>query len=84
MEKIVYGNLDSHGIEVVMRQERYFVRYDAGAHVVAWREDEITESEFQLLSAGGNSELKAMFQIQRRLEQSGVNPYVQNWAPQRA
>ncbi len=81
MENIVYGNINTHGIEVVRREGRYFVRYDAGAHAIAWREDEITFSEFELLSAGDNVEQQAMFQIQRRLEQAGVNPYIQNWAP---
>lgn len=35
-----------HG-QVVRRGDRSFVRYDAGSLVNAWREDEITEAEFQ-------------------------------------
>jgi hypothetical protein len=81
MDVVVYGNLMDHGIEVVRRGNRLFVRYDAGAHVIAWREDEITEFEYMAIAGGGDSEQKTMFQVQRRLEQSGVNPYIQNWKP---
>ena len=81
MEKIVYGNISAQGIEVVLREERYFVRYDAGDHVVAWREDEITAQEFSLLSKDKAGEREAIFQVQRRLEQAGIDPYKQNWSP---
>ncbi|MWV13476.1 hypothetical protein F3I62_15335 [Pseudomonas sp. R-28-1W-6] len=84
MEKVVYGSLNTQGIEVVIREGRYLVRYDAGAHQEAWREDEITPSEFTRLSAGGNTENEVMFEIQRRLEKSGVKPYVSNWTPKKA
>ena len=81
MDVVVYGDLRNHGVEVVRRGNLLFVRYDAGAHVIAWREDEITEFEYKAIAAGGDDEQKAMFQVQRRLEQSGMNPYVQNWKP---
>ena len=82
MVKIVFGSLRDEGLEVVLREGRHYVRYDAGAHVIVWREDEITDSELQAIMQGGEQAHKAMLQMQRRLEQSGVNPYVQNWAPQ--
>jgi hypothetical protein len=66
---------------VVNRDGRHFVRYDAGAHVIAWREDEITEQEFMSIKQGGATEHQAILAMQRRLELSGVNPYCQNWAP---
>lgn len=81
MERVVYGNLKSEGLEVVARDDRYFVRYDAGAHQVVWREDELAESELASIKLGGSMQQQAMFHLQRRLEQSGVNPYLQNWAP---
>lgn len=81
MEAIVYGNLKSEGIEVVSREGRHFVRYDAGAHVVAWREDEVTPQEFAAIAQGGASEHQAILAVQRRLELSGVDPYRQNWTP---
>ncbi len=82
MEKSVYGNLQSEGLEVVARDGRHFVRYDAGAHQAAWREDELTELELASIKLGGSVQQQAMFDLQRRLEQSGINPYLQNWANQ--
>ena len=81
MESVVYGNLEKEGIEVVARDGRYFVRYDAGAYQIVWREDELTESELEAIKLGGSAQHQAMFHMQRRLEQSGVDPYSQNWAP---
>jgi len=81
METIVYGNLKESGLEVVARDGRHFVRYDAGAHVIAWREDEITEQEFASIKQGGAAEHQAILAMQHRLELSGVDPYRQNWAP---
>jgi hypothetical protein len=81
MESLVYGNLKSEGIEVVARDGRYFVRYDAGAHQIVWREDELTESELASIKLGGSAQREAMFHMQRRLERSGVNAYSQNWTP---
>jgi hypothetical protein len=78
MDNVVYK---SQGIEVVVRDGRYFVRYDAGAHQVVWREDELTESELESIKLGGSMQMQAMFHLQRRLEQCGINPYLQNWAP---
>ena len=44
---IRFGNLQEIGVEVVEREGRLFIRYDAGAHQVAWREDEIDTDEFE-------------------------------------
>jgi hypothetical protein len=81
MEAVVYGDLRADGLEVVAHGGRYFVRYDAGAHVVAWREDELTQSEYELILQGGEYQLQAMFALQRRLQANGVDPYKQNWTP---
>jgi hypothetical protein len=81
MEEVVFGSLDSEGLEIVSRDGRYFVRYDAGTHNVAWREDEITELEADSIRGGRAAEHEAMLGLQKRLEATGVNPYEQNWAP---
>ena len=81
MENIIFGNLESEGIEVVARSNKLYVRYDAGAHQTALREDEISESEFRKIKQGGVVQEQAMFDIQKRLEKSGIKPYVQNWKP---
>ena len=81
VENVVYGDLRGSGLEVVVRDGRYFVRYDAGAHAVAWREDELTEQEFAAVKLGGEAEHKAILSMQRRLESAGIEPYRQNWTP---
>lgn len=81
MEEVVFGSLDSEGLEIVSRDGLYFVRYDAGAHVVAWREDEISELEVDSIRSGRATEHEAILTLQRRLEAAGINPYVQNWIP---
>jgi len=81
MEEVVFGNLESEGLEIVSRGDRYFVRYDASAHNVAWREDEITELEVAAIRSGRVTEHEAMLVLQKRLIATGVNPYDQNWAP---
>jgi hypothetical protein len=80
METVVYGSM-MEGLEVVRRAGRLFVRYDAGGHLVQWREDEITEGELALLSAGRGYWTHALLQIEKRLLASGVDPYKSNWEP---
>jgi hypothetical protein len=81
MELAIYGSLRDQGLEVIKRNDRYFLRYDAGAHMSAWREDEISESEFESISLGGESEKMTILEIQRRIKQSGFDPNQQNWSP---
>jgi hypothetical protein len=82
MEEIrVFGNLSQEGLEVVEREGRFFVRYGAGAHQIAWREDEITLEEFAQLKGGTPGESQAIIALQRRLQSQGHDPYKQNWEP---
>jgi hypothetical protein len=81
MEKVILGSLENEGFEVVLRGGRHYVRYDAGTHMVALREDEISESELGTFSKGGDFVTQALFSIQHRIKQAGGNPYEQNWAP---
>jgi hypothetical protein len=81
MENRIFGNLAQEGLEVVERDGRYFVRYDAGAHQVAWREDEITAQEFMQLKSSQAGEYQAIIALQRRLQLQGIDPYQKNWEP---
>lgn len=81
METHEYGIMSSDGLEIVRRDGRLFVRYDAGAHFAQFREDEITEDEFGGLLSDGRGRNKTLLEIQRRLEKSGVDPYKSNWSP---
>jgi hypothetical protein len=78
MEERVYGDVNSEGLEVVRRSGRYFVRYDAGAHQTAWREDELSAEEFERLSRSQADEYEVIISLQRRL---GLDAYTSNWSP---
>lgn len=82
METRIHGNLSKRGLEVVERDGRYFVRYDAGAHQIAWREDELFPAEFEQLKTGEAGEYQTIIGLQRRLLQAGIDPHVQNWRPE--
>lgn len=43
---------DQHGIEIFQEDSRFFVRYDAGAHMVVPRLDEISKDEAGLAMTG--------------------------------
>ncbi|NVM74787.1 hypothetical protein FHW83_000547 [Duganella sp. SG902] len=81
MELRVLGNLTEEGLEVVERQGRFFVRYDAGSHQTAWREDQISNDELVLLKQGGAAEATAIIGLQRRIRVAGEDPNIQNWSP---
>ena len=81
MEIRVFGNLSQEGLEVVEREARYFIRYDAGTHQMAWREDEISAEEFAQLKSSRASEYQTIISLQRRLQLHGIDPYKQNWEP---
>ncbi|HWV45882.1 MAG TPA: hypothetical protein VN039_07660 [Nitrospira sp.] len=65
-------------LQVWDRGGRYFVRYDAGAHQVVVREDEISEAEAREAAKGKDEALKMLFALRKRLIQSRVDPYVPN------
>ena len=81
METVIYGSLQTQGLEVVARDSRLYVRYDAGAHQIAWREDEITDEEFRRLKHGGAAEHDVLIELQARISAAGGDPYRQNWTP---
>jgi hypothetical protein len=82
MESVVHRNLRDEGLEVVLRDGRLYLRYDAGAHQVAWREDEITDAELVQMRRGGQSEYRVILAVQKRIRASGEDPNSQNWTPQ--
>lgn len=65
-------------VEIWARGDRFFVRYDAGAHQVAMREDEISEQEAKNASVSADAAMKMLFILQRRLIDAGVDPYISN------
>jgi hypothetical protein len=74
-------SLEEDGIEIVRRDDHYYVRYDAGAHQICWREDEISEEDAVKIKTGRTGEYEVMLGLQKRLLASGIDPYVSNWTP---
>lgn len=79
MEEKLFGlSIDKDYFEVVKRDERYYYRYDAGAHQSVWREDEITAAEAERVASGRAASYEVLLALQRRL---GVDAYKSNWEP---
>lgn len=74
------GEYDS-GIQVWQRGDLYFIRYDAGSHFPAIREDEISADEAQQALQGEPAALEVLKAVQSSLQGIGVNPYVSNLKP---
>jgi hypothetical protein len=79
MDTLIFQSVE---VEVVERSERYFIRFDAGAHIPALREDEIPRCEVDVLLEHGEKEIEPLLlRLQRRLLAEGVDPWVSNWIP---
>jgi hypothetical protein len=75
MRELVY---DSDGLAVFQEGTKYYIRYDAGAHQVVLREDEISEEEARLVMQGHREAARVLFALQKRLTLAGIDPYVSN------
>ncbi|MET3931761.1 hypothetical protein ABIE51_003648 [Lysobacter sp. OAE881] len=72
---------DTTGTEVIERDGRYFVRYDAGSHQVTWREDEISADDLDVIRSSSEGIEIVLRAVQRRLLAAGIDPYRANWTP---
>jgi len=80
LEKKLFGLvLSTNGVEVVLRDGQYFIRYDAGAHQVAWREDEISAEQAGQVQSGKIGVSQVLAELQCRL---GTDAYISNWNPE--
>lgn len=77
MKKMIFTLAD---LEIWQEDNRYFVIYDAGAHQVNMRKDEITEKEANLVCSGNISATEMLFGLQKRLIDHGENPYTSNFS----
>ena len=66
-------------LEIWEEAGRYFAIYDAGAHVVQMRKDEISLAEANSASAGEADAASMLIALQARLIANGINPYVSNF-----
>ncbi|WP_155988059.1 hypothetical protein [Brevundimonas sp. EAKA] len=71
---------DEDGVVLIKRDDRYYVRYDAGTHMVLLREDEVTSEDAKRLMRGDPYATEVLFDLQRRLLAAGEDPYVSNIA----
>jgi hypothetical protein len=79
MEEKLFGlELKRDCLEVVKRDGRFYVRYDADSQQMVWREDEITQDEATKIGSGRAGEYEVMIALQRRL---GLDAYKPNWIP---
>ena len=69
---------DQHGIEIFKEDCRFFVRYDAGAHMVTPRLDEISQEEAGVAMTGPTSAEQVLLSLQKRLQAAGVDPFKTN------
>lgn len=75
MENKIY---DDGFLAIFNRGWRFFLRYDAGSHQIAMREDEISEAEANLIMQGQDEATKVLFAVQDRLAKAGIDPYESN------
>lgn len=69
---------DQHGIEIFQEDVRFFVGYDAGAHMVVLRLDEISKDEAVLAMTSQAAAERVLFSLQNRLQTAGIDPYKTN------
>lgn len=56
----------------------FFITYDAGAHQIEMRRDNITAAEAQHIAADPAAINTILIDLQKRLTASGINPYKSN------
>lgn len=69
---------DQHGIEIFQEDSPFFVRYDAGAHMVVPRLDEISIEEADPAMIGPAAAEQVLLSLQKRLQVAGIDPYKTN------
>lgn len=73
MSEVIF---DADGLVVSKSGAKYYVKYDAGAHQIAMREDEISEEDAKLLMTNPAEATSVLFKLQKNLTQTGFDPYV--------
>lgn len=68
------------GLMLTLEHGKYYLLYDAGAHQIAMRKDEITKDEAEQIIADPSMADHILFQLQKALSASGVDPYTANVA----
>lgn len=69
---------DNYGIEIFEEAGRFFIRYDAGAHVVCIRLDEISKEEADEAMQGPREAYRVLLSLQVHLKSEGIDPHKTN------
>lgn len=69
---------NSDGVELFKDGAKYYIRYDAGSHQIAIREDEISEDEAKRVMVSSSEATRVLFALQERLTRQGIDSYVSN------
>jgi hypothetical protein len=75
MDRLLFELAD---LQIWQRGDLYYARYDAGAHQVVMREDEITEAEAKEAMKNGRLAVQMLQNLQKRLIEQGIDPYISN------
>jgi hypothetical protein len=75
MKKLLY---EFNDLKITEEDGHFFAEYDAGAHQVVRRKDEISEEEAQFAVISRENAVRMLFDLQRRLIEAGTDPYVSN------
>ncbi len=63
------------------RGDTYMVRYDCGAHMSLFREDNISSDEAEQAMLGSNHMTRMLVELQNRLQRARMDPYQGSWPP---
>ncbi|MFZ5862843.1 MAG: hypothetical protein ACOYXR_08395 [Nitrospirota bacterium] len=69
---------DDRNLVIFKDGSKFYIRYDAGSHQIAIREDEISDKEALQIVKSPEEATRVLFALQKRLTLSGINPYVSN------
>lgn len=75
MDEKIYELAD---LEVWNRNGHFFVRYDAGAHQIVMREDEISKADALHALKAPQETNDVLLKLQKHLFENGVDSYVSN------
>lgn len=78
MSEVIF---DADGLVIFKQGSKYYARYDAEAHQIAMREDDISDTEVKRLMSNPTEATKVLFELQERLMRAGIDPYVSNIGP---
>ena len=79
--KVLFGEVSEGTVQVIERDDKYFIRYDAGAHQVVWREDEISRQDANAIVNNNKNVEDVLIELQAQLLSKGIKPYISNWDP---